>query len=739
MNMNQIYDPPKDRNFGLDFNYASWNANTVITLTNVPWDNNYRDIVKFESEAALNTYLDLDSTNTRIEGMSYAKVNTPVRLNIPFNKAYKYNYLRAHNPAQPIPGSDEARNYYYFIVDVQYIAPNTTQVIVQLDIWQTFGKDVTFGNCFVERGHIGIANGNQFRNHGRDYLTVPEGLDVGGEYRVVAKRSKAIMSNANEDPTNFDGMFAVLVASTTDLTAATGDQYDPKLVTAKGGPAFGLPAGASYYVFQNGNAFQNYLMLMQDKPWVTQGIISIKLIPDVKRYYEGFEYADGGLEPADYLVAAPPAGPLPLVYSMYADWRNSQEIYDAIPAEYRHLRKLWTYPYMVVELTTWNGTPVILKPDSWNNSNADLIELATFIAPAERISISPRSYNALTDNNIDARYPGFPVAQFPRNQGDDNGEYLDITTQIANFPTMAIVNNGAIGYMAANSQSIPQQYRNSEWSQQKAMAGAQASYDNASSGMDLTQAMNEASTYMDQAQSINNQNMQREVTGTNMVSGVVSGGAGGALAGGPGGAIAGLSGGGISAVTQGMNLVSQMATTEANRAARMHGASRQLAGQLTAQGNIRDTNKSLADFSAKGDYFNTIMTISARVQDAQLTQPSVSGQQGGETMALVHNDIKVSVRIKMIDYAAIRRIGDFWHRYGYAVNTFVKMPVSLMTNENFTYWKLSEVYLVSGDMPQTFKGAIRGIFEKGVTVWRDPDKMGQVNIGDNPVIGGIAF
>ena len=138
--MNQMTDIPSQRNFGLDFNYASWNADTVITLTNVSWSNTYRDIVQFANQAALDSYINDGATSTRIEGVSYAIVNQPVRLNIPFNDAYRFNYLRATNPASP--GSPSSRSFYYFITDVQYVAPKTTQITVQLDVWQTFGRDV---------------------------------------------------------------------------------------------------------------------------------------------------------------------------------------------------------------------------------------------------------------------------------------------------------------------------------------------------------------------------------------------------------------------------------------------------------------------------------------------------------------------------------------------------------------------------------------------------------------------
>src|SRR5699024_6242746 len=109
------------------------------------WDADYRNVVKFAGKGELNAYIDsISGPATRIGNASYAKVNQPVRIGLPFNEAIRYNYLRASNPAQPIDGST-ARDWYYFINDVRYIAPSTTELIVQLDVYQSFMYDVTLG------------------------------------------------------------------------------------------------------------------------------------------------------------------------------------------------------------------------------------------------------------------------------------------------------------------------------------------------------------------------------------------------------------------------------------------------------------------------------------------------------------------------------------------------------------------------------------------------------------------
>lgn len=146
----------------------------------------------------------------------------------------------------------------------------------------------------------------------------------------------------------------------------------------------------------------------------------------------------------------------------------------------------------------------------------------------------------------------------------------------------------------------------------------------------------------------------------------------------------------------------------------------------------------MADWAAKGDYENQIAGMNAKVQDAALIQPTTSGQVGGESLNLINGDMVMSARIRMIDTAAIRAVGEYWLRYGYAVRQFYKPPANLKVMTKFSYWKMSETYL-SGRMPEQFKQMLRGILEKGVTVWSDPNDIGVIDLADNAPVSGITL
>ena len=147
---------------------------------------------------------------------------------------------------------------------------------------------------------------------------------------------------------------------------------------------------------------------------------------------------------------------------------------------------------------------------------------------------------------------------------------------------------------------------------------------------------------------------------------------------------------------------------------------------------VRDTNYELAQFSANGDYENAIASVNAQVQDMQVIPPSVVGQTAGTVTPMVAYQMSLDCRVRMLSFNSMRRIGDFWLRYGYNMNVWVSMSkLSLMSH--FTYWKMSECYLVRANMPEAFKGTIRGIFEKGVTVWKQPFNIGRTSVRDNRI------
>lgn len=719
--MNQITDLPSGTpQFGYDFNYELWTAETEIDLTNVPWANDYRDTYRPASQADLDDYIDArQTTNVKIINSSYASIHEPIRINVPLNVAQQYNYVRVNNPVQPIPGDDIQRNYYYFILGVSHVAPNTTELVVELDVWSTFIYECRIGMAYVERSHLPVAAENRFDNNGKDYLTVQEGLDIGSMMRSV--------DNYRVNLYNYN----VVIASTISLTADPGTVNNPRQETSRGGVVQRIALPVEVYVFTNPNDVPSYFGIMSQYGWIARGIYKATIVPNLE------SFKDGASEPTESLTNVPRRAvtgnsaypPFGLKYPLRRSAPRRITAYDnfravlrsKLPARFRHLDKFLTDPYSAVELTDWLGEPVNYRPEQVHGDALIMRMLMSTIPGSERLVTSIEGY--AWDGS------GWRL--------QDSEEFTSSLVS-SNFPTIPVVNDGANIALASTAAGRAASRQAADWSYQRTLAGNQNAYHNAGIGIDLTGELAGIGRTQDAGQTalgIETRNRQH-LWGSigNTASGAALG-----MIGGPGGAVAGAAGGATSAIMGGISNQIQADHDNASLAMR-NAASVQVQGANTrASQQIRGNNKRLADFAARGDYQSTIAALNAQVQDMQMSPPQVNGAIGGEMLNIINQTdlFNITARLKLIDIGEINRIGNFWLRYGYALHRFVTPPTDFHCMTKFTYWKMSETYLVDAKIPEMYKQAIRGIFEKGVTVWKDANDMGSIDMSTNEPLTGI--
>lgn len=723
--VNEIYDLPTPKDFGLEFNYASWPHNSEVTFCNVNWNNDYRDVVRFTNQDALNTYLEENSgPSITMNDLTNVKWGEPIDIDIPLSVAQEFNYIKVTNPAFPVSG-DKSKSYYYFIQHVQFVAGNNTRIFVQLDAWQTFAYTTVFGNCYVEKGHVGIANENAMNNFGRDYLTVPEGLDIGGEYQIMDVFSRAIGASGYVPADDFN-TYDIMIVSTVSLEGSFLVD-NPVVESAKGSRMEGLVSGAEIYFMSRDN-FEILMRLLSTRPWISQGIISITAVPEIDIYQlpvEDFAILGGEEGVVNAKKPVNPDSTLPntvkVKHTMKGSWRD--DVMARVPERYRGLEKLLTFPYMALELTSQTGTPLMLKPESWNDADAKVVEAVSYSPSGPRLMFYPYRYNAADG--------GLTPIEYGNGVYQDGGENFDMATGILNFPQLPIVNNGYLSYMASNRNSIAYQHTSADWSQQKAIMGADQAVSNTAKGVQTSGELNRIGNDTAQAStSLGNDSLVKH-TIVGGVAGVVRGAANNGI----GGIVSGVGG----ALQSGINAAIDYNANNNQTALNVSGSrlGNNASNQLAT--NIADSNRQLAGRVATGDYAQTIAGIQARVQDAKLIQPTTSGQIGGDSFMLTNYKWGYDLKIKMIGGSALRSVGEYFLRYGYSVNRFMRLPGNLMCMSKFTYWKLSETYVISSKCPEEYRQTLRGIMEKGVTVWANPSDIGQIDIADNVPLTGIAY
>lgn len=717
------------------FDYSVWTPNTEITCATVPWDSSYRDIVRFDSKELRDQYFSEVGQygySFNLTGMVYLRYGEPVRVNAPFSMINQCNYLIVRNPIQPVPDTASGFGvptrkpdvFYYFINDVKYIAPNTTQLDVQLDVWQTYYDRLSFGMCYVNKGHVGIANENSSQYNLSDYLTDTEGLNIGDEYEITYQW---FFNFQNETP-------YIVIMSNTSLEGDFGSVANPKLRTSQGGINDGMPSGARAYALTADN-FIKFMQNIADYPWVSQGITMITVVPRVFCQLSPTTVEIAGVT-ANGLAPNPDAdGTSFLLYDIY-------DHYD-IPDRYKHLFKFYTAPYSFIEMTGLNGGEVILKNEcmtigvsTTGKKDATLVRTRSVCAPPMiRGLVMPLGYNTsgASSDSGDISIDYYAPDGSKRTTTIGGGEFMDMCVQFDNFPQFSIVNNMYLYYMASNTHSLQYQFQSADWSQQKALTGASLSYNQATQNMNTARANQQVANQANWALS----DISQEKNAWNGVQGVASGSLGAVgslLSGDVGGAISGA----VNAAGSGMNAALNADWINRTTSTQVGAATQTTQNNIANQQYKRDTNYDYARFAAKGDYENAIAGIQAKVQDARLTQPSTSGQNGGDPFNMSNGFCGILFKWKRLKDNFLIQVGDFWLRYGYYVNRWMRPPQDLKCMSNFTYWKMQQVQ-VNGALPELFKETIRGIFEKGVTVWTDPGKINNIDLADNDIVKGVRY
>ena len=696
-------DYVEDFNTGGNITSDWWPAGSTVKLCRVNWDSSYRDIVIFDSEQERNSYFDnlSDYFSYTIESMSYLKPRQAIKVPIPYSTAYRYNYIVVTNPASP---KYAEMRLFYFISQADYVAPSTTMLTLQLDVIMSYQFSTYIGSSFVERGHVAQAN-NSYRSlisNGfyqqamRRYLDVPEGLDVGSDYVTIDTECVSISN---------DGYY-VIIMSTADLTADPGTINNPNLVTAAGNNVSEIPSSCEVYAM-DATSWISWLNAMKNYPWVTQCIIAAYSFP--KRFIAQTSQVTIGGQTA-YRVSrvvsqTNRAGDDdPVIANVENVFSRLQ---SKIDATVKH-DKFCVFPYSFIEISANTGTSVLLKPQYFTSDAIDLRAITCALYPFARVGVVPWNYGGRNANTFSVTWKDLNnqahTSVLPMNEALSNALWM------ADFPMFSIVNNSYISYMASTAHSRAYSYEAAGWQLARTNLATNLSYEQAQGAL-ATEQMN--------------RNIQNDMTrlgmGVNFGTGMV-GAAGTLISGNVGGAAAQAAG---TLLNAGMSQAQYAASNQ------------QFQNSLAQQQYVAGSNYQLARQAMNGDYEMAIKSINSTVQDAALRPPSMAGQSGGDVLAQANGLYNITINFKMITRAAQERIADFWSRYGYQINEFVQgafrsmRELKIMTR--FSYWKMRECYLQNSYANNDEIMTIKGILERGTTVWDNPNYIGSPSLDLNAV------
>lgn len=668
----------------------SWAIQSRVTLCRVAWDDSYKDVVSFESPEKRTEYFDsLKSESIVLENYTYLKPNEPINIDVPFHKAYTYNYLIVDNPKTDDPDDVTPPRFYYFIEGAAMLNPSTTALTLQLDVFQTYLWQFRLGVCFVERGHLAMAAMHNRLESGkyntaetmRIFGVASEGLDVGSEYTI----SSAEMFDLSAKK------WAVIVQSNTDLAADWGTRDNPSLKTADGQMTDGLASGCNVYAIESWD-YSEFMKKVRDAPWVAKGIVSISAFPKTV-LTDGPAVSLNGIA-ANFLGDTPDEG----VY-FTSDQTIVEQLGSLTSADFKFVDKLKCFPYSVIEIVNYQGNSLLLKPEMVNDKKLTLKQMACAAPPYQKIAFFPAHYGETVGDSGYGK-AGYYTMDYTEGQYSEKthevnyGYWIDTAIWFQDFPQMSIVNDEYVNYLASTTNRRQYSYNAAGWSQQKSLAGNQLTYDQAQQQLGTNQT---------------NKDIENRATITAAALGAIGK----------------------------FPILPAMATGIAG-AYNQYQASNEQFNVNQAQANQFATqNKTLADWAARGDYQNAVAGIDATVQDAALTQPSQSGQMAGDGFNLSNGMMIVQIRYKTITKQMQEIVGNYFLKYGYAIRQYLVPQKDFMCMEKYTYWKMLDTSIICSTADEGVKNAIRGIFEKGVTVWRNPGDIGRTYGADNAPIQGI--
>lgn len=759
-----------------DFDYSRYNYTQMqVQICAVPWDmgeahignrtiSGIGNVVWFETKAKRDAWFDAipDNKCFRFE-TKYKELHRDhfIDVPLPFDIASTFNYIVVKyslfaNDDSPVMYEDSAghREWFWFIREVEFLAPNTTRLHILEDAFQTWMYDVNVSGMMLERGHAPM-----FATTVAQYLADPIDNAANLLTEDVNYGTVDVARSSHELVFNAKNMYALIVTSA-DITSvwgtkSGGDWHTPGLLYGSNVNQ-GIP---NYYVFAVAAADVSSLFSFIDSD-IPQFIPSIKCVAFVSS--ELITLGTG------YLIGTIYAYPVTASYSnndIIDEFTKADFGYNS---KYADIAKLYTYPYAYIVLSDEKGAQTEIRIENTDGhislqTNVSLIfpwlNIAGHISGIGKTASQTIKFLNITEQSmpIDGNWyeylmewniPTFGVYQDAGKQ-NDYGTYYDRAQRVNDYTT-AQTNENAIADTAVSNAALANAANSTTTAYSNAsaysMATNTASFNNASAAASIQYIGSNATSTI-----AANEQQGAVSAGASAASGVTSA-IGSALGGNPIGAVTGLVNGVIGAagtmasttIANGLTSSQSNAaiannqnqrdcsTTKTNNDADVQTAA---ASNITATQNDYNTaatanNAATQKANALRNSSNAQAAIDNQIAQASINAPAEFGAfNAGNTAATRPQGLFANI-VTQTD-AAISAAGDEMLRYGYMYDRYWEFDGNWNKGKYFTYWKIKDFWVSNLNVPDMYMDRLRFFLLGGVTVWRKPEDIGKVSIYDN--------
>lgn len=750
------------------FDYAQMD----VVLCKVPWDmgeahvgnrtiSGIGNVVFFETKEQRNAWFeDLPDTDCLRFTTKYRELHrdNELTLPVPFDVAARYNYIYVHynitpNPDEPIEyeDADGLRDWFWFVREVEFLSPNTTRLHLLNDAWQTFIYDMDIPYMFLGRGHAPM-----FATDIDTYLSNPIAHCSDLLADDVNFGEADITASIHEHVWNAQNMHAIFV-TTADITKA--GWWD---------------AATDTWVTPTDNGIINQGVLTYYNFAVPVSDLALFLsdlddnMPNFYQTIQAIFFASSDL----FTVSSTHSFIDHTCYLINSFYQTTtihtlSKSDFAFPTEYENIAKLYTYPYSYIQLTDEAGNTTDIRIEN-TNGKIEFESVLSLAYPWINLtghvsSVGKAVKRNISFTNINARtmpiagnwaelifkwdIPTFGVIQSGE-RSNNYGAYYD-RKQAARAYTntydnaVASANNDVANTAAAitANTAIMQRSNQSAWESRDITIDFNTD----------TMVADNSWTNQSATATIQTADQQAAIAaGSNMVSNIATGFA----AGGPIGAAAGAAGSLIGAATTLLSnkVGTALTATQASIATTSNITSNVLVNQKTTddtanqgytnrdltdlKNNLEDTltaNNAATQIANAGRTRDTALgAVENQLNQAALNAPDYIGTNANGESAAIKPMALFSNIITQNDYA-IARAGDEFLRYGYAYDRQWAFDGDWNVAPKFTYWKLSDFWVNGLQVPDMYVDKIRFFLFGGVTVWRNPDDIGNISIYENEV------
>lgn len=210
---------------------ADYRPETKVYLCEqVPLDDTYTDTMDFADKAAQATYFTSKATH-KYTNLSYQRVNNSIanpraaltcRVPDLADNLYNCNYMMFQN------NNFGTKWFYAFIKQVNYISPECTEIVYEIDDIQTWLFDFEVGECYVEREHS--SSDEPFENILIEPINVTEYTYTGEKYEYPTNQYITLHASTNQDGETpgigfkggiFDGLFTQCLEKSLEESSGT--------------------------------------------------------------------------------------------------------------------------------------------------------------------------------------------------------------------------------------------------------------------------------------------------------------------------------------------------------------------------------------------------------------------------------------------------------------------------------------------------------------------------------------